>query len=91
MGAFFTNVHVRSPAGGEDGTRTAILDLVSRLATEKGLVPCAVGEKADRSVVVGRAGTWIGVFAEATESQDVKVLDALAKALSETTSCAKPC
>jgi hypothetical protein len=87
MGAFFTNVHVRAPAGEESATRTLILEIVSRLVAAKGLVACAEGEKPDRSIVVGPAGAWIGVFDEDTESQDVKLLDALAKALSEATSC----
>jgi hypothetical protein len=86
MGAFFTNVHVRSPAGAEAATRTAILELIPRLVAEKGLVPCADGETPDRSIVVGAVGAWIGVFDEITESQNVKLLDALAKALSEATS-----
>ncbi len=87
MGSFFTNVHVRAPAGGEESTRTTILELVSRLAADNGFVPSAEGEQPDRSIVVGGGGTWIGVFDEATESQDVRLLDALAKALSEGTAC----
>jgi hypothetical protein len=87
MGSFFTNVHVRAPASGEESTRTTILELVSRLAADNGFVRCAEGEQPDRSIVVGRRGAWIGVFDESTESQDVKLLDALAKALSEATAC----
>ncbi len=87
MGSFFTNVHVRAPAGGEESTRSAILAIVSRLAADSGFVPCAEGEPPDRSIVVGRRDAWIGVFDEATESQDVTLLDALAKALSEGTAC----
>jgi hypothetical protein len=71
MGAFFTNVHVRAADGEAQATRTAILDALARLVTEKGLVPCAEGDKPDRWIVVGPAGPWIGVFDEATESQDV--------------------
>src|SRR5580658_5995687 len=87
MGSFFTNVHVRAPAGEEESTRITILEVVSRLAADNGLVPSAEGEQPDRSIVVGRGGAWIGVFDEATESQDVRLLDALAKALSEATGC----
>jgi hypothetical protein len=86
MGAFFTNVHVRSADGDAHATRTAILDAIARLVTEKGFVPCDEGDKPDRSIVVGPAGPWIGVFDESTESQDVNLLDALAKALSTATS-----
>ncbi len=68
-------------------SRATILDFLSRLAAADGFVPCAEGEPPDRSVVVGPVAAWIGVFDEATESQDVRRLDALAKALSEATAC----
>ena len=82
MGAFFTNVHVRAGAGRELAIRTAVLEAVQRLAAQMGLVACQDGLKSDRSIVVGPAGPWVAVLDEATEAQDVEVLDGLAKELS---------
>jgi hypothetical protein len=83
MGSFFTAVHVRAPAGKEESTRATVVELVSHLAKGDVFVPCEEGEPPDRSIAVGRAGAWICVFDEATESQNVNVLDALAKMLRE--------
>jgi hypothetical protein len=82
VGAFFTNVHVRASAGREQAIRTAVLEAVQRLAAQTGLVACKDGLKSDRSIVVGPAGPWVAVLDEATESQDVDLLDGLAKELS---------
>lgn len=87
MGAFFTNVHVLAPAERAEAAHTAILDCIRRLASERGLVPCEDDAKADRAFIVRRGGTWLSVYDQATESQDIKLLDELAARLSASSRC----
>ena len=83
MGASFTNVQVRSPEGREQPTRDAIVSELAAQASKQGFVACEEAAAAERTVLVGPPGRWIGVYDEATESQDTALLDALAKALSK--------
>ncbi len=87
MGAFFTNVHVLTPEDRVEDAQAAILECLRDIASEKGLVPCEDGAKADRAFIVKRNGAWLGVYDEATESQDIKLLDDLAARLSARSRC----
>jgi hypothetical protein len=87
MGAFFTNVHVLAPAERAEAAHAAILDCIRSLASERGLVPCEDDAKADRGFIVRRGATWLSVYDQATESQDIELLDELAARLSASSRC----
>lgn len=75
MGAFFSNVQVRTDAAGFAGLVAALrADAASRDSTEVD----APGD-ADRTVVIvpPGAGGFASIYDEATESQDAQALDAL--------------
>lgn len=84
MGSFFTNVHIRR---GPKASLEIIEATLDKLAKKKGLVRCAENAaKVDRTIIIRSGdGPWIGVYDEATEDQDSDKLDALGKALSEST------
>lgn len=50
---------------------------------KQGLREATDDEAPDRTVIVGPSGPWIAVYDEATESQDTRLLETLAKALSK--------
>ena len=83
MGAFFTNVQVRTDLHGAEATRQAILETLAARAHREGFSPCAEGAHADRTIVVGPPGRWIAIYDEATEDQRLEPLDELTRAMSE--------
>ena len=83
MGAFFTNIQIRRGPDVSAGTIERILDSMAGAA---GMERCLGDQPADRTIVVrGGPGDWVSVYDEATEGQDTKLLDGLAKALSQGT------
>jgi hypothetical protein len=80
MGASFTNVQVftgGTPPGAAPG---ALAEALRAAARERGLVEGAAGEPADRTIIIAPAGPgpWLAIYDQATERQDLQLLDDLA-------------
>jgi hypothetical protein len=77
VGAFFTNVQVRSA---DPQVVQRIAEALRAQAREAGLVAAAEGETSDRGVVIAPPqGGWIAIYDEATETQEPARLEALAQ------------
>ncbi|HEX3343720.1 MAG TPA: hypothetical protein VHS09_04065, partial [Polyangiaceae bacterium] len=85
MGAFFTNVQVRADAKAPVDTHKALVDAIGARAIDEGFTPCADASQPDRTIIVGPADAWIGVYDQGTESQRLEPLDELARFLSRVT------
>lgn len=85
MGAFFTNVQVRSHD--RDAVVAAVRAHATTDATE---VVDGSADEPDRTILVlpPDAGGWIAIYDERAESQDVAVLEAMAIAVSRATGAA---
>ncbi len=83
MGSFFTNVQVSTKGIDEAEARARVVTAVREWITSQGWIEEGPGEPADREVVIGPAGPWISVYDQATESQDMKLIEGLASVLSQ--------
>lgn len=80
MGAFFTNVQLL--AEGDSITLESVARALSLGLSEEGFIEASDDEHAHRTVLLRKRGRWIGVYDEATEGQNARVLRDLARRLS---------
>ena len=74
MGAFFTNVQIRIPAGVEPYVlANQLRGLVEHRLGDDGLVPAADGEPADREILIVPGDRWLAFYDARTEDQDNRV------------------
>jgi hypothetical protein len=84
MGSFFTNIHIRC---GQNSSLETIEATLDKVAKKSGLARSAENAtKIDRTIIIRSGdGPWISLYDESTEDQDSNKLEALGKALSEST------
>jgi len=82
LGAFIANVQVWK--GKPDrASKEAVVEAFARAATGSGEYErAAEGEEGDRSILVAESDSWIGIYDETLDTQDVGALDRTAAAIS---------
>lgn len=85
MGTFLTNVQVYMGEQDRESGRVSLIEAIQKQCTADGnLVLASSDEPADCSIVIGPASDapWIAVYDQATESQDISLLENLVRGLS---------
>jgi len=82
LGAFIANLQVWK--GKPDrASKEAVVEALARAATGSGEYErVAEGEEGDRSILVAESDSWIGIYDETLDTQDVGALDWTVAAIS---------
>jgi hypothetical protein len=85
MGAFFTNVQLRTSGIDKSSLTDRITNYLAQLNAEAGYIKVDEETEADKSVIVSLSEdlAWMSIYDEETEDQDIKKLNKLASGLSK--------
>lgn len=85
MGAFFSNIQVKTPIINDSQSREQIIDYIKQLHLENGYIEVDNADVADKSVIVSALNdtSWIAVYDEDAESQKLSQINSLAISLAK--------
>ena len=85
MGAFFTNIQLRTSEVDRSNVIDKVLDYVIKLNNEAGFTITHNEDDADKSIIISPSEdlTWISIYDEDTEDQNSKKLNKIASSLSK--------
>ena len=85
MGAFFTNVQLRTSELDKSNLTDRIVDCINQLNAEAGFIKVDNEDEADKSVIVSVSedSAWVSIYDEETEDQSSRKLNKLASNLSK--------
>ena len=85
MGAFFTNVQLRTSELDKSNLTNRIVDCINQLNAEAGFIKVDNEDEADKSVIVSVSedSAWVSIYDEETEDQSSRKLNKLASNLSK--------
>jgi len=82
MGSFFTSVQVQRGELPHDEARLRLAEVITTWLTTQGYRSALEEEPPDREVIIPSGGDWLSIYDSATESQDDRLLAALARSAS---------
>lgn len=85
MGAFFTNIQLRTSDIDKSDITDKVVEYIIKLNEEAGFTKIDDEEQADKSVIISPSDdlTWISIYDEDTEDQNLKKLNKVASSLSK--------
>jgi hypothetical protein len=85
MGAFFTNIQLKTSDIDKSDITDRVVESIVKLNAETGFTKCDDEDQADKSVIISPSDdlTWISIYDEDTEDQNLKKLNKIASRLSK--------
>jgi hypothetical protein len=85
MGAFFSNIQLRTSEIDKTNITNRVVDYIIKLNSEAGFIKVDDEDEADKSVIISPAEdfSWISIYDENTEDQNSRKLNKIASSLSK--------